>query len=549
MKAKASKNGNVKAIETLLADQYRELTEVFELLRHERLMSAHIHETLLSSEVPANLKGCRIGFSATPARDIRGDFLAFFQPTFDVTDVVIGDVMGKGLPAAFVANTVKAQLHHLAEPVNTAMSCAHHGPWRQDLLSVERILNKVQDALVKPLIKLEFFVTLFYARLDHTAQRMQYIDCGSPKPLHYRPGKGVLSTLQGNNFPLGMVNRDTYRTEEVSFLPGDSFIFYSDGVTEAQNTNKEPFGVDRLRNLIAAQHEKPPQRIVDLIRDAVTEFTGSPQFDDDFTAVVVHIGDKPINEGETTTAFPCHLAALPDLRRCIKDACHTAGCPIEVSERLQLAINEIFCNIVKHGYDGGPGDNILVTFKNLRDGVAFEIADQGRSFDPKMIHEPVIGQETGMGMMMVKTISDEVRYSPKSNGNAWNRLRIYKNTEASEDNMVLSHCTQGNILVVTVKREHLDASGAASFKDTVIGLAGSENSQHIVLDLGHLQFIDSSGLGCLLSILRFLQGRHGDLKIANMTKPVRATFEMVRMHKLFEIFNTTEEAVSSFGTS
>jgi len=69
----------------------------------------------------------------------------------------------------------------------------------------------------------------------------------------------------------------------------------------------------------------------------------------------------------------------------------------------------------------------------------------------------------------------------------------------------------------------------------------------VAMDFQRLQFVDSSGLGVLLSCLRDLHGRGGDLRLFGMTRPVRSLFELVRMHRVFEIYNTREEAVRSFG--
>jgi anti-sigma B factor antagonist len=93
-------------------------------------------------------------------------------------------------------------------------------------------------------------------------------------------------------------------------------------------------------------------------------------------------------------------------------------------------------------------------------------------------------------------------------------------------------------------RTHLDASSAGEFKRDITRVL-EEHSQ-IIFDLGQLGFIDSSGLGALLSCLRHLQARGGDLKLCNMSQSVRALFELVRMHRIFHIFDTQEEAVRAF---
>ncbi len=101
-----------------------------------------------------------------------------------------------------------------------------------------------------------------------------------------------------------------------------------------------------------------------------------------------------------------------------------------------------------------------------------------------------------------------------------------------------------NVAIVILTGAQLDASSAEEFKRDIAPVL--EGHGQVIFDLGQLGFIDSSGLGALLSCLRHLQARGGDLKLCNISKSVRALFELVRMHKIFHIFNTQEEAVHAF---
>jgi anti-sigma B factor antagonist len=104
--------------------------------------------------------------------------------------------------------------------------------------------------------------------------------------------------------------------------------------------------------------------------------------------------------------------------------------------------------------------------------------------------------------------------------------------------------TDSNITIMTLLGDVLDASNAKDFRRVASPVL--ERSKKVVFDLSGLQFVDSSGLGAILSCLRQLNASGGDLKLCGMTKPVRALFELVRMHRLFDIFNTKEEAVRAY---
>lgn len=101
------------------------------------------------------------------------------------------------------------------------------------------------------------------------------------------------------------------------------------------------------------------------------------------------------------------------------------------------------------------------------------------------------------------------------------------------------------ITVAQLSGEALDASNAKDLKSQVAPLIVSDAK--VIFDLSALKFVDSSGLGAMLSCLRQLNAIGGDLKLCGMIKPVRALFELVRMHRVFEIFNTREEALRSYG--
>lgn len=102
----------------------------------------------------------------------------------------------------------------------------------------------------------------------------------------------------------------------------------------------------------------------------------------------------------------------------------------------------------------------------------------------------------------------------------------------------------GDIAIVTLQAEHLDASAAEEFKKDMLPILDTNNK--IILDMSPLQFVDSAGLGAILSCLRRVSAANGDLKLCGLTKPVRAVFEISRMHRIFDIFPTRAEALSAF---
>jgi anti-sigma B factor antagonist len=104
--------------------------------------------------------------------------------------------------------------------------------------------------------------------------------------------------------------------------------------------------------------------------------------------------------------------------------------------------------------------------------------------------------------------------------------------------------TVGDVAVASVPVEELDAANAGEFKRDMAPLLNAHDK--LVLDLSRLRFVDSSGLGGFISCLRKLNAKGGDLKLCGLSKQVRAVFELVRMHRVFDILTTSEEAVRAF---
>ena len=102
----------------------------------------------------------------------------------------------------------------------------------------------------------------------------------------------------------------------------------------------------------------------------------------------------------------------------------------------------------------------------------------------------------------------------------------------------------GEIGVAEVPVDELDASNAPEFKRDITSVV--QTNTKLVLDMNRLRFVDSSGLGAILSCLRQLSAKGGDMKLCCMSKQVRAAFELVRMHRIFDIYPTREDAVRAF---
>jgi anti-sigma B factor antagonist len=102
----------------------------------------------------------------------------------------------------------------------------------------------------------------------------------------------------------------------------------------------------------------------------------------------------------------------------------------------------------------------------------------------------------------------------------------------------------GDVAILTISNDYLDASNAAEVREDI--LKQLDGRSRAILDLSHVTFLDSAGLGGLLSCLRHIASAGGDLKLCGITEEVRVLFDLIRMQRLFDIFTTRDEAVLSF---
>jgi anti-sigma B factor antagonist len=109
---------------------------------------------------------------------------------------------------------------------------------------------------------------------------------------------------------------------------------------------------------------------------------------------------------------------------------------------------------------------------------------------------------------------------------------------------LINHIQGDDVLVIQAQEDNLDASNVRAFRDGMHELI--KDKTRVVLDMSNLKFVDSSGLGALISCLRDMNGRKGDFRLSNMSRSVLALFELMRMHRVFSIHETVDGAVASF---
>lgn len=247
------------------ADRERLLT-----LQRDLHTAAEIQRSFLP---PAPLFAERSDFAVhaamLPARAVGGDFYDCFLLDDGRLGLAVGDVSGKGMPAALFMVVSRTLLRAAARQESDPGAC---------LTQVNRQLLADSSA--------SLFVTLFYAVLDPITGELRYSNGGHNPPLLLRPG-AVPELLPGRGFVVGALEEAHFETKQVRMAPGEGLFVYSDGVTEAMNGGRQRFGDERLREALHQAGDAGPEKLVRAVLDAVDGFVAGAVPSDDVTALAL----------------------------------------------------------------------------------------------------------------------------------------------------------------------------------------------------------------------------------------------------------------------
>jgi phosphoserine phosphatase RsbU/P len=259
---------NARLYETVRANEVR--------LEKEMRFAQRVQAALLPIGLPKRMKGVEVGARFAPARELGGDFHDFLAPETNMLAVALGDVSGKGVPAALYSVFA-------AELIRGRTFRRRYLPDRSGPASV---LSSVNTILHQRQLE-EYYCTLCYAIFDLKRRVVTLANSGLPYPI--RASAEGVSQIELPGVPLGSFPGSAYDELTFALHSGDLFVFCSDGVSEAMNADGEEFGAARLIDVVTQSRELAPRALVDAIFDAVEAFRQGFPPNDDMTAVAVRI--------------------------------------------------------------------------------------------------------------------------------------------------------------------------------------------------------------------------------------------------------------------
>ena len=376
-------------------------------------VAAKIQSSMLPCIFPAFPNRSEFDIYATmdPAKEVGGDFYDFFMVDEDHLAFVVADVSGKGVPAALFMVIGKTLIKD-------------HTGLHDDLGEVFTEVNNILCASNSE----EMFITAFEGVLNLKTGELRYVNAGHEIPFLCRKG-GVFEPFKVRaGFVLAGMQGIRYRAGSIQLEPGDKVFQYSDGIPEAINSEKAPYGMKRLESVLAKNSEKAPSELLPLVKADVDAFVGDADQFDDITMLCIEFKG---NGRKAEISLTPDAESVKTVAEFLDTTLEAWEIPMKVVSKLQIVADEIYSNIVRYS----QAKNAKVTAVQNGTVLSLRFEDDGKPYDPTTAAEPDITASAeereigGLGIFMVRNMMDSMDYRYKDGHNV---LTLLLATEGSK---------------------------------------------------------------------------------------------------------------------
>ena len=259
-------NGSLVSLFILMFILMLELKD--KLMAKKELRAGRAVQQALMPEEQPRVPGWQIYIYSDPANDVGGDLIDFFKIDNQQADIALGDVAGKGLPAALFMAKLQATLRAIAA----------------DYTKLEKLMTKVNEIFCRDSMS-NSFASLVYIRIQEHSSPVRLVNAGHYPPILIQSGN--IMELPKGNPAIGLNKNISFSETEFKLNPNDMLVIYSDGLSECMNSSKDFYGEERLKNLLEHVKENTPQQIAHSILNSVRNFAGDEPFADDLSFAIL----------------------------------------------------------------------------------------------------------------------------------------------------------------------------------------------------------------------------------------------------------------------
>ena len=369
-----------------IADQQQQMID------QEMRIAHNIQMNILRQDFPEELSAKLI-----PMKEVGGDLYDFYQQG-DTLYFIIGDVSGKGIPAAMM----------MAATVNLFRMAARHFSTPADIMSeINHVLSERNPIMM--------FVTAFVGKIDMRHGLLTYCNAGHNPPII---NKFLLKT--DSDIPLGYQVDYPYHQYGTLFLEGSRIVLYTDGITESRNADRNLMGIQQLLSIVDVHYTELVSQLKDAIVKDTYQFAEQIEQVDDMTVMCI-ANNTP--QQSPALVITNEIEEIQRVKSLLREFCDCLGCERKLARKIMLAVEEAVVNCINYAYPKGVIGHIDIdiqgtpaTSESQKGDLTVCITDSGEPFDPTARQEVDVKQTVddrqvgGLGIYLYQQLMDQIVY-------------------------------------------------------------------------------------------------------------------------------------------
>jgi sigma-B regulation protein RsbU (phosphoserine phosphatase) len=372
-------------------------------------LARNIQKSLLPDRPPV-IDNMEIVAISNPAKQVGGDYYDFYQSDNENFWAVLGDVSGKGIAASILMSMVRSLLR--AEIRNASEKTGE-------------LLTNLNNLIASDIYEGKFitFVTCYF---DMINSKIYFSNAGHLPTIIYKKKLNKLVSYEADGLPIGILEDVKYDTRSETFEEGDIIVFYTDGINEAMDVDKEEFSIEKLEEIILREKDKSAPAILKIILDEVNEFVGDAPQHDDTTLIVLKKSTKEFNSFSDDFEMESSIEAVNKVVDKIVDFLERLNIVEDEIFDVKLSLSELLINAAKHGNKFDNNKKVYVKYFLSREKLEMEIEDEGEGFKQNLMadYDTRLLEENGRGIILVSSIVDKLKYN--RNGNKVEILKYFR---------------------------------------------------------------------------------------------------------------------------
>ena len=346
-----------------------------------------------------------------PAKEVSGDLYDFYVRDGRLY-FCIGDVSGKGVPAALVMAVTRSLFRSVS---------AHEK-------SPQRILALMNDSMADT-NENNMFVTFFLGVLDLDSGHLWYCNAGHNAPVRTGPGTTAFLDVVPN-LPLGVLPGTQFQEQETDLVEGEGLFLYTDGLTEAEDKEYQLFGEDRMLEDLSRTCGKDAESQVKSMVSSVKSHVRGIDPSDDLTILAIrYLNPTPSTGNDRHLSLRNDIGDIPRLHEFMQSITDETGMGHPLAMSLNLALEEAVSNVMLYAYPDGVQGRVEIDAHIREDSFEFILSDSGVPFDPTQAAAPDLELDVaqrpigGLGIYLVKRIMDSVTYAREDGKNVLTMIK------------------------------------------------------------------------------------------------------------------------------